>query len=116
MGGIAGLNDRLVLFDNGEAIISSGIVTKEILLNQTDMDKITTVFTTAQFSMLEGNYTGRRGSSDLIHYTISFHNKIVNTEDSVTPPQLLPVIDELNRILRTGEGTAPINPFANIPT
>jgi hypothetical protein len=84
------------------------------LLNQTDIDRITGVFTTAGFSRLEGNYTARRGSADLFHYTITYHSKTVNTEDSVTPSQLLPVIDELNRILRIGAGTPPANPFANI--
>ena len=116
-GGIAGFNDRLVVFDNGAAAISSGIVTREIMLNRTDLDRITSLFTTAQFSMLDSNYTARRGSADLIHYTISYHGKTVNTEDSATPPSLQPVIDELNHILRAGAGPEqPVNPFANLQT
>ena len=57
VGGIAGFDDRLVIFDNGAAVISSGPVNREIKLNQTDIDRITSVFTAAQFSQLEGNYT-----------------------------------------------------------
>jgi hypothetical protein len=115
--GIAGFNDRLVVFDNGAAVISSGIVTREIMLNQTDLDRITLVFTTAQFSMLEGNYTASRVSADFIHYSISYHSKTVNTVDSSTPVSLQPVIDELNRIMRTGAGPDQLaNPFANLPT
>ena len=49
--------------------------------------------------MLEGNYSARHGSADLIKYTISYHSKTVNAEDTVIPPSLQPVIDELNRIL-----------------
>ena len=116
-GGIAGLDDRLVIFDNGAAIVSSGHVNREITLNQTNINRITSVFTAAQFSQLEGNYTARRGSADLIHYTISYHSKTVNTEDSATPPQLQPVIDELNRVLKTSTSPErPVNPFANMPT
>jgi hypothetical protein len=115
--GIAGFNDRLVVFDNGAAVISSGIVTREIMLNKSDLDRISSVFTNAQFSMLEGNYTASRASADLIHYSISYHSKTVNTVDTATPPSLQPVIDELNRLMRTGTGPEqPANPFANMPT
>ena len=114
-GGIAGFNDRLVVFDNGAAVISTGRVSREIMLNRTDLDRITSIFATAQFSMLEGNYSARRGSADLIHYIISYHGKTVNTEDSATPPPIQPVIDELNHFLRLGTAPEqPVNPFANL--
>ncbi len=103
-GGIAGFNDRLVIFDNGAAVISTGIASREIKLNQTDLDRITTIFTKAEFSSLEGNYTARRGSADLFHYAITYRGTVVNTEDTVIPPALQPVIDELNRILKIGAG------------
>jgi hypothetical protein len=116
-GGIAGFDDRIVIFDNGAAVISSGLASREIKLNQTDIDRITSAFTAAQFSQLEGNYTARRGSADIFHYTISYHSKTVNTEDSATPPLLQPVIDELNGILRTSTSLAqPTNPFPNMPS
>jgi hypothetical protein len=115
-GGIAGLNDRLVIFDNGAAIVSSNRGgDREIHLNKTDLDLITSVFTGAQFSLLEGNYTARHGSADVFHYTISYHSKTVNAEDSAIPPSLQPVIEELNRILKTGAAPAQPGPFGNIP-
>ncbi len=58
-GGFAGFNDRLVVFDNGVAVISGKNVNYEIDLNQSDIDRITQVFNTSQFSMLEGNYSAR---------------------------------------------------------
>jgi hypothetical protein len=101
-GGIAGFNDRLVIFDNGITLVSSKTVNSEIDLNQTDIEKINTLFDQAQFAKLEGNYSARPGSVDLIKYSISYDNKTVNTEDTAIPPSLKPVIAELNRIVGMG--------------
>jgi hypothetical protein len=101
-GGIAGINDRLVIFDNGVALVSGKTTNSEIELNQTDIDRIITLFDQAQFLNLEGNYSGRLGSVDLIKYTISYESKTVNTEDTAIPPTLKPVIAELNRIVGMG--------------
>ena len=98
-GGIAGFDDRLVIFDNGVAVVSSRTVNQEIEISQTDIDRIVTLFNQSEFSTLEGNYSSRPGSADLIKYTVNYHNKTVTAEDLVLPPSLQPVIDELNRIL-----------------
>ena len=98
-GGIAGFNERLVIFDNGIALVSSKTINSEVDLNQTDIDNIIILFNQAQFSQLEGNYSARPGSVDLIKYSISYENKTVNTEDTAIPPSLKPVIAELDRIV-----------------
>ena len=102
-GGVAGLDERLVIFDNGVAVFSGKDVNKEIPVNQTELEIIGRLFDKAQFSMLESNYTSRRSRADFMQYTISYHGKTVNTEDSAVPPALQPVIDELNRIVSTGQ-------------
>jgi hypothetical protein len=115
-GGIAGLDDRIVIFDNGVAVISQKTASTEITLNQSDLIRITRIFEKAQFSMLEGNYSARQGAADFFRYTISYHGKTVIAEDSATPPSLQPIIDEMNRIIKrdtvgdTIEGT-----LVNIP-
>jgi hypothetical protein len=101
-GGIAGFNNRLVIFDNGIALVSSKTANSEIDLNQTDLERIIMLFDQAQFPNLEGNYSARPGSVDLIKYSISYENKTVNTEDTAIPPSLKPVIAELNRIVGMG--------------
>ncbi|HUT38063.1 MAG TPA: hypothetical protein VMW77_02030 [Methanoregula sp.] len=103
-GGIAGFNDRLVIFDNGIALVSGKTTNSEIDLNKTDIDRIITLFDQAQFAKLEGNYSARPGSVDLIKYSIRYENKTVNTEDTAIPPLLKPVIAELNRIVGMGAG------------
>jgi hypothetical protein len=115
-GGFAGFNDRLVVFDNGVAVISGKNVNYEIDLNRSDLDRITLVFNTSQFSMLEGNYYARHTSADLIKYTISYHGKSVTAEDSAIPPSLQSVIDELNRVLTLSAAVEPTASLgANLP-
>ncbi len=101
-GGIAGINDRLVIFDNGVALVSSRTTSREILLNRSDLEQISAVFDTGLFSTLEGNYTSRRGGADFMQYSISYQGKTVNTEDTAIPPSLEPVIREMDRILSAG--------------
>ncbi len=98
-GGIAGLQDRLVIFDNGVALVSGRSGNHEIELNQTDIDRIILLFDQGHFGTLQGNYSGRPGSADLIRYTISYQNKTVSAEDTAIPASIQPVIDELNRII-----------------
>ena len=114
-GGIAGVNDRVVIFDNGVTLVSSRTSSREILLNQSELEQISAVFDAGQFSMLEGNYTTSRGGADFLQYSISYRGKTVNTEDTAIPPSLEPVIKELNHILSTGLGSGQAgSPFPRI--
>jgi hypothetical protein len=114
-GGIAGVNDRVVIFDNGITLVSSRTTSREILLNQSDLEQISAVFDAGQFAMLEGNYTSRRGGADFLQYSISYRGKTVNTEDTAIPPSLEPVIKEMDRILSSGLGSGQADsPFPRI--
>jgi hypothetical protein len=101
-GGIAGVNDRLVIFDNGITLVSSRSTSREILLNQSNLEQISAVFDTAEFPLLEGNYTSRHGGADLKQYSITYQGRTVNTEDTAIPPSLEPVIMDMNLILSAG--------------
>jgi hypothetical protein len=115
-GGVAGFNDRLVVFDNGVAVISGKNNNYEIDLNRSDLDRISQVFNTSQFSQLEGNYSARHASADLIKYSISYHGKMVIAEDTAIPPSLQSIIDELNRVLTMSASVEPTASLgANLP-
>jgi hypothetical protein len=115
-GGIAGIYDRIVIFDNGVAVISQKTASREITMNNTEIERISGIFAESQFSMLQGNYTARRGTADYFRYTISYHGKTVIAEDSAIPPSLQPVIDEMNRIInRATTGDRFDRPFAKMP-
>jgi hypothetical protein len=101
-GGVAGVNDRLVIFDNGVTLVSSRTTNREILLNQSDLEQISAVFDTAGFPLLEGNYTSRDGGADLMQYSITYQGRTVNTENTAIPLSLEPVITDMNLILNAG--------------
>jgi hypothetical protein len=98
-GGIANLNDRLVIFTNGAGLISGKNVNREISFNQSDLKRIDELFSNAHFSQFEPSYTSRRGGADLIKYTLSYNNMTVTTEDAAIPPELQPVVDAMNQIM-----------------
>jgi hypothetical protein len=98
-GGIAGLDNRLVIFTNGAGLISGKNVNREISFNQSELKRIDEIFSSVRFSQLEPSYTSRRGGADLIKYAISYRNLTVTTEDTAIPPPLQPAIDEMNRIM-----------------
>ncbi len=101
-GGSDGIDDRLVIFDNGAAVISTRSVNREIQVNQTELAKINGLFEQAGFDSLQGNYTSRHGDADFMHYSITYNSKSVITEDTAVPAELQPVINELNMIIDTG--------------
>jgi hypothetical protein len=101
-GGIAGINERVVIFDNGITMISNGKTNTELTLNQTELERIGALFTTAKYSDLEINYTSGRGGADLLHYSVNYHGKTVHTEDTAIPLALQPILDEMNQILSRG--------------
>ncbi len=101
-GGIAGVNDRLVIFDNGVGLVQSRSTSREILLNKSELEQISAVFDDAQFTKLEGNFTSPRGGADFMQYSIRYQGMTVNTEDTAIPPGLAPVIKEMDDILSSG--------------
>jgi hypothetical protein len=99
-GGVAGFDDRLVVFDNGAAVVATKAGSREIVLNSSEMNTVSDLFSAARFPMLQNNYPAPRGGADLVHYSVSYHGKTVTTEDSAIPPGLDPILDEMNRIVK----------------
>lgn len=100
-GGVDDVNDRLVIFDNGVAIVSGKSTSTDIFLNATDIALISALFNQSQFSQLQTNYSAPRKSENLMTYTISYHGKTVTAAETAMPPSLKTVVGELNRILQS---------------
>jgi hypothetical protein len=101
-GGLAGVDNRLVIFDNGAALISTRSMNRELQVNNSELERFDRIFRQAGFETLEGNYTSVSGGADFMRYSITFRNKTVITEDTVTPYPLQPVIRELNAFIIMG--------------
>ena len=101
-GGIAGVDDRLVIFDNGYAVLSTKTSSHDFQVSKSELVRILRLFESADFKSLEGNYTSRHTGADLLQYRITYFEKTIITEDSVIPDSLQPIITELNTIISTG--------------
>jgi hypothetical protein len=98
-GGVEGTDDRLVIFDNGAAVVATKTVSTEIILNETEIAGIASLFDKAQFSQFQTNYPAPRGSSNMYHYSISYKGKTITVDESAYPPSLQPVINGLDKII-----------------
>ena len=111
-GGIAGVDDRLVIFDNGYAVLSTKTSSHDFQVSKPELARILRLFESADFNSLVGNYTSRRTGADLMQYRITYFDKTLITEDSVVPDPLQPVITELNTIISTDSSS---NPLPGLP-
>ena len=100
-GGIAGLDDRLVIFDNGAGVLMSRSGSTEISLTRLDMARINALFSEAQFSMLQTSYSASHTNAGLVTYSVSYHGKTVTVQDSAIPPSFQPVLNELDRFVNS---------------
>ena len=100
-GGFAGVDDYLIIFDNGAGLVSTRAVTREFEINSSEIERLDSIFRQAEFDSLQGNYTSATGGADFMTYSITYGNKTVITEDTVIPFDLQPVIRELNAIIST---------------
>ncbi len=101
-GGIAGFDDRLIIFENGAGLLSTRAINREIQVNASERARISRLFETAGFDALQGTYTSRRGGADLMHYSITYRGKTVMTEDTAVPDTLEPILQEMNAFLSSG--------------
>ena len=98
-GGIAGVSDHLVIFENGQAIYSTWNASGEFNLTLQEMDRLRDVFSIAGFESLNGNYPAPTPGADYFTYRITYGNQTVITQTTGVPDQLMPVISELNQII-----------------
>lgn len=99
-GGVAGVDDRLVIFDNGAAVVATKTTSRDIFLNASEISGIYSLFDEAQFSELQANYPAPRGSADLFHYSISYNNKTVMMDESAFPARVNPILNRMDNIIQ----------------
>ncbi len=98
-GGIAGFDDHLVIFSNGQAIYArrdgSGIFT----LSRDELSELTDLLAAADFPALAPDYPAPSPGADYFSYAITYQGKTVTTETGGVPPALAPVIGKLDYLL-----------------
>ena len=106
-GGIAGFDDHLVVFENGQAIYTrretpgsspAGI----FYLSDKEMAELQRVLEEADFPGLAPGYPAPVPGADYFTYSITYKGKTVTTETTGVPPALAPVIGQLDYLLVEG--------------
>ncbi len=98
-GGIAGFNDHLVIFSNGQSAYERRDRSGVFSLNGDDLAKLKSSLDAANFSALSPEYPAPSPGADYFSYTITYQGKTVKTETGGVPPPLSPVIGQLDYLL-----------------
>jgi hypothetical protein len=98
-GGIAAFDDRLVIFDNGQAVYSRGNKTGEFTVPHDRLSELQSLLVEADFPSLAPSYPAPSPGADYFQYTITYREKTVRTETGGAPDALLAVIGRLDELL-----------------
>jgi hypothetical protein len=105
-GGIAGFDDHLVVFENGQAIYTRretpGSPAGIFYLSDKEMAELRRLLEEADFPGLASEYPAPVQGADYFTYSITYKGKTVTTETTGVPPALAPVIGELDYLLAEG--------------
>jgi hypothetical protein len=100
-GGFAGLDDHLVIKENGQAILTQGSERHEFILNGGARDRLEALFAEAEFSRLRRRYLPSRQGADLFEYVVTYKGHTVRTMDGAVPSSLQPILGALNEIVQS---------------
>ncbi len=98
-GGIRGIDDRLVIRDDGTATLSRNGKSSEVTVTSDVMDRLRRALGQSQFGGLRSEYEAPRGGADMYDYAITHNGHTVRAKDASLPEALHPVIAILDRIL-----------------
>jgi hypothetical protein len=98
-GGIAGIDDHLVIFENGAVVYSGHNGRGAFVLDRSALDGLKELFRSTNFANMNESYPAPTKGADYLTYMITYRNHTVRTEDTGVPPLLQPVIQQLNNIL-----------------
>jgi hypothetical protein len=104
-GGFAGFDDHLVIYTNGDAVLTRQDQQSEFSISPDLMLKLQDLFSQADFGDLRREYLPERQSADVFEYNITYQGKSVRSVDTAVPPELIPLIQALNEIVDTGTGS-----------
>lgn len=96
-GGIAGLDDHLIVRANGQATLTRRDQRYEFALERETLSQLQSLLDNAQFTRLSGEYLPSQPGADLFTYTITYRGNTVRSMDTAVPEVLQPALDLLNQ-------------------
>jgi hypothetical protein len=98
-GGIAAFDDKLVIFDNGQAVYSRRQVAGEFTLSPDELRELEALLIAADFPSLDPSYEAPAPGADYFQYTITYEGIAIATETEGIPDVLVPVLARLDELL-----------------
>jgi len=99
-GGIAGLDDRLVVQADGKATLTRKDEHSEIKLTSRQISTLKQQLEEAEFRSLKGIYEPETEGYDLFEYELTYRGHTVRAFDGAIPEALRPLLDSLNAIVQ----------------
>ena len=98
-GGIVGLDDHLVILENGQATLTRDGEDQEFVIDKQTMVELNKLFAEADFKNLNSKYLPNNNSTDILKYSLVYEGKKVEALDTAVPNKLWPIIESLNKII-----------------
>ena len=98
-GGIAGFQDHMVVFENGQVVYKRKDNAGMFTIPDETLQGIRDILEKADFPALAPHYPAKSPGADYFFYSITYQRKTVTTETGGIPPSLEPVIMRLDALL-----------------
>ncbi|NYT05842.1 MAG: hypothetical protein GKC04_05660 [Methanomicrobiales archaeon] len=98
-GGIVGLDDRIILYDNGTTGITRHGSTSVVQTERETIETIRAIIASDAYTALSGDYLPPKPGADRISYVVTAGGKTIRTEDGAIPEGLEPLIREMNLLI-----------------
>lgn len=98
-GGIAGLDDRLVIDSAGKATLTRKGEETSFTLNADVIKALTDELEAVNFSQLDAEYLPGQAGADLFDYRLTYGGHTVHAVDTAVPEGMLPVLELLNQLI-----------------
>jgi hypothetical protein len=98
-GGIAGMDDHMVVFSNGQTVFTTRQKSGEFTMSAEDRSWVEKLIRQADFPNLSSSYPAPSQGADYFYYTLTVGDKTVLTETTGIPASLAPLISRLEELL-----------------
>ncbi|RME11383.1 MAG: hypothetical protein D6816_02170 [Bacteroidetes bacterium] len=96
-GGIANLDDSLVVYQDGRTVITRRGKACELTLSESELQQLETALAAANLNALDGQYRPNGPGADLMTYAVTYDGRTVSAADTAVPDSLWPVLELFNQ-------------------